>query len=309
VFPTTYLRKVPAVSDRVLRVQAALSPRDHLLLQWLRDHGVLTTPQIAHALFPSLDFAQRRLQRLIAHEVVDRFRPLRQGGGSYPYHYVIDQLGAEVVAAQREQPNPRPGYARDNRRRWTSARILPHRLGVNQFFTDLAGHARTHPDHQLLRWWSETRSSKTGAFTRPGETISAQAFKTPIRPDGHGIWAHHHRQVPFFFEYDTGGPGGEPLTELLRKLAGYERFTIHGGPRWPILFRLHSTERQTNLHNLLADTPTQMPVATAVLTDTTPDAASPAGRSWRLHRHPGLLTLAEFADVIPDLDAPTDPSD
>ncbi len=161
------------MTDRVLRIQSALSPRDHLLLQWLRDHGVLSTPQIAHALFPSLDFAQRRLQRLIARELVDRFRPLKQGGGSYPYRYVIDQLGAEVVAAQREQPNPRPGYARDNRRRWTSARILPHRLGVNQFFTDLAGHARTHPDHQLLRWWPETRSSKTGAFTRPGETISA----------------------------------------------------------------------------------------------------------------------------------------
>ncbi|MGX6601686.1 replication-relaxation family protein [Micromonosporaceae bacterium Da 78-11] len=296
------------MSDRVLRVQAALSPRDHLLLQWLRDHGVLTTPQIAHALFPSLDFAQRRLQRLIAHEVVDRFRPLRHGGGSYPYHYVIDQLGAEVVAAQRDQPNPRPGYARDNRRRWTSARILPHRLGVNQFFTDLAGHARTHPDHHLLRWWPEIRSSKTGAFTRPGETISAQAFKTPIRPDGHGIWAHHHRQVPFFFEYDTGGLGGEPLTELLHKLAGYERLTIHGGPRWPILFRLHSTERETNLHNLLADTTTRMPIATAVLT-TGDGTAGPAGRSWRLLGHPGLLTLAEFADVIPDLDTPTEHSD
>ena len=72
------------------------------------------------------------------------------------------------------------------------------------------------------------------------------------------------------------------------------------------MFRLHSAERQTNLHNLLADTTTRMPIATAVLTTGT---AGPAGRSWRLHRHPNLLTLAEFGDVIPDLDTPLHPSD
>ena len=39
----------------------------------LTDHGVFTTPQLAHALFPSLDFAQHRLARLTALRVVDRF--------------------------------------------------------------------------------------------------------------------------------------------------------------------------------------------------------------------------------------------
>ncbi len=50
--------------DPVLRVQESLTIRDRILLGWLYDHGVLTTDQIAHALFPSLDYAQTRLRRL-----------------------------------------------------------------------------------------------------------------------------------------------------------------------------------------------------------------------------------------------------
>jgi hypothetical protein len=74
-----------------------LTARDHQLLNWPSDHGVLTTPQISAALFPSLDFTQRRLSRLTTIGVVDRFRPLKLDGGSLPYHYVLDQLGAEVA--------------------------------------------------------------------------------------------------------------------------------------------------------------------------------------------------------------------
>jgi hypothetical protein len=296
-------------SDKVLRVQCALGPRDHQLLQWLRDHGVLTTPQIAHALFPSLDFAQRRLTRLIDLDLVDRFRPLRQGGGSYPYHYVIDQLGAEVVAAQRDEPPPRPGYARLNRRRWTHTSNLPHRLGITQFFTDLAGHARTHPDHALTRWWSERRCARTGAFGRPDGLMDLRTKPAPIHPDGHGIWSGPHGRVPFFYEYDTGT---EPLTELMRKMIGYARLVNYGGPAWPVLFRLNSTEREHNLHDCLGDTPMAVSVATAVLPDLEPDDSStkdshqapvrprpdPAGPCWWLHGHHRRLALAEFASVV-----------
>lgn len=137
------------MDDPVLRVQSQLTARDRVLLGWLYDHGVLTSFQIAHALFPSLDFCQRRLLTLYRLRLVGRFRPQRADGGSYPYHYVIDQLGVEVVAAGRDQRPPRRDHARVERRRWTSSRTLEHRLGVNGFFTDLAGYARTHPDARL----------------------------------------------------------------------------------------------------------------------------------------------------------------
>ena len=48
--------EVYLMDDPVLRVQSQLTDRDRVLLGWLYDHGVLTSFQIAHALFPSLDF-------------------------------------------------------------------------------------------------------------------------------------------------------------------------------------------------------------------------------------------------------------
>jgi len=286
------------MSDRVLRVQSVLTARDLTLLEWLVDHGVLTSFQIAHALFPSLDFAQRRLTRLVAIGVVDRFRPFKLDGGSFPYHYVIDQLGAEVIAAQRDEPPPRPGYGRDRRRRWTSTRTIGHRLGINGFFTDLAGHARTHPDHALLRWWPESRCREPSAFAIEEDAIDLRAYAMPIHPDGHGIWQAGDALVPFFLEYDTGL---EPITELGHKMIGYTSLAVRRGPSWPVLFWLTKAERAVHLHEFLTEIDdVRVPVATGVRDDTTGEAG-PAGRVWWLHRHPGLLTLADLATVIPRL--------
>ncbi|MBF9133334.1 replication-relaxation family protein [Plantactinospora sp. S1510] len=289
------------MSDQVLRVQSTLIARDYLLLDWLADHGVLTTPQIAHALFPSLDFAQRRLRRLRNVGVVDRFRPLKTDGGTYPYHYVLDQLGAEIVAAQRDHPPPRPSQTKARRRRWTVARVLAHRLGVNQFFTDLAGHARTHPDHELQRWWPETRCREPGALAGPDALIELLGHPAPIHPDGHGVWRADNRRVPFFLEYDTGT---EPLTELVRKLAGYQRMAQYRGPRWPVLFWLHSAERAHHLHQRLAEETMLVPVATASRDHADRAGSSPAGPLWWLHHHHGLVTLASLAEALPYLEQP-----
>lgn len=276
------------MSDPVLRVQSVLTSRDLFLLSWLSDHGVFTTPQLAGALFPSLDFAQRRLTRLVDLRMVDRFRPLRYGGGSHPYHYVLDQLGAEVVAAQRDQPPPRPGTAKTNRRRWTGTRILDHRLGVNGFFTDLAAHARTHRDHQLARWWSEARCAQTGAFAGPHATVDLKARPASIHPDGHGIWTTKNRTAPFFLEYDRGL---EPLTVLLRKLIGYTQLAADGGPRWPVLFWLPASARERHLHQVLAGERLPVPVATAT------HGHHPAGAVWAVPGEPGPRRhLHELAD-------------
>jgi hypothetical protein len=61
-----------------------------------------STDQIAAALFQSLGFCQRRLLKLLHLRVLARFRPQRREGGTHPYHYVFDQLGTEVVAAQTQ---------------------------------------------------------------------------------------------------------------------------------------------------------------------------------------------------------------
>lgn len=219
--------------DRVLRVQAQLTDRDRLLLDWLADHRVLTTFQICHALFGSLDFAQRRLLKLHRLGLVDRFRPLRAGGGSYPWHYVLDQIGAEIVAASRELAPPRPGQTTERKRRIATSRTLDHLLGVNQFFTDLAGWGRTRVSSRLERWWPEQRCAEPGAF---GTTLIS-----PVRPDGHGIFAEGRRRVAFFVEFDTGF---EQHSVLLSKVSRYASHVSTGGPAWPVLFWLPTGARE-----------------------------------------------------------------
>lgn len=124
--------------------------------------------------FPSLDYTQERLRKLTGLGVVDRFRPQKPDGGSYPYHYLLAQLGVEVVAAQRGQDLPRKDQARKRRWHLTYRANLPH-LGTNQVFTDLAGYARTHPGCELARWWPASRCQGMGAFALPGDDVHVHA--------------------------------------------------------------------------------------------------------------------------------------
>src|ERR1700760_4137151 len=91
-----------------LPMLSRLTERDHTILGWLYDHKVMTTDQIATALFPSLDTAQERLRTLHVLGLLDRGRIHREGGGKYSWRYMLDRDGWEIVAAVREgRPPPR----------------------------------------------------------------------------------------------------------------------------------------------------------------------------------------------------------
>jgi hypothetical protein len=277
--------------DSVLRVQSQLTDRDHVLLGWLADHGVLTSFQIADALFPSLDYAQDRLRKLVRLQVVDRFRPQRADGGSYPYHYVLAQLGVEVVSAQRGEDLPRRDRAR--RRRWylTNRANLPHLLGVNGFFTSLAGYARTHPGCDLARWWPAARCQRMGELAEDHDDVHVRTYTPRSRPDGHGIWVEDRRRVAFFLEFDLGTE--RPLSRLVDKLDGYTDLAHVTRRVWPVLFWLPNPVRERHLHQELTQAGVRYPVATAVHG---PGAGNPAEAVWWAHRHPGApLRLADLA--------------
>jgi predicted transcriptional regulator len=277
--------------DPVLRVQMNLTARDHTIIAWLGDHGVLTTDQVAFALFPSVDVAQRRLRLLTGLGLLQRFRPLKLDGGSYPFHYVLDHLGALVLAVQRGADTPRPAQTRARMQALTRRPDLGHLLGVNQFFTDLAGYARTHPGASLDRWWPTARCLQGGVFAADPDDITQGAYVAPIRPDAHGVFTDHVPgqpggseslslvTVPFFLEHDTGT---ESLAVLVRKIDGYQRLARQTGHRWPVLFWLHSGTRERHLHEQLAHAsrPT-VTVATAARDRT--QGLNPADAIWWLH--------------------------
>ncbi|GIF49344.1 protein involved in plasmid replication-relaxation [Asanoa ferruginea] len=263
---------------RLLQIQSTLTHRDLRLLGWLYDHGVLTSDQICIALFPSKDFGQRRLLRLTRLEVIGRFRPQRWGGGSYPYHYLLDQLGTDVVAAQRGHDLPRRSIARQRRHHLTSRANLPHLLGTNQVFVELASHQRQHPGTSLDRWLPSSAFHQPSAFLTAGGSPSIITRATP-RPDGHGVWAEGGRSVPFFLEYDTGT---ENLTVLTDKITRYDSLAAEPNWRWPVLFLLPSTRRELNLHRHIATTgpPRFAVVATTAADFLAATGLDPAEQVW-----------------------------
>src|SRR5207245_347148 len=136
--------------------------------------------------------------------LVDRFRRLDGGYATGPYHYVLDQLGAMVIAAERDRDLDKVRWRRDKAFAISDSQRLAHHLGVNGFFCALLRHARHTSGARLWHWWSERR-------------ITDWVFKV-VHPDGWGLWEEAGRSVGFFLEYDRGS---EPLDRLVAKLDGY----------------------------------------------------------------------------------------
>jgi hypothetical protein len=238
-----------------LRDLRHLTPRDRLLLSWLAEHHVLTTGQIAVALFPSLRAAQKRLTLLHRIGAVARFEWARTDDDiGFGLRYTLGPLGDLIHPGGRGRRSLlawRAELARNPK--------LNHLLGVNGFFTSLHGHARTHPRERLLRWWGETRA--TGVYALAG-----------IHPDGHGIWQADGRTVGFFVEHDRGT---ENIRVVLAKLPGYQRLAV-AGPRYPVLLHVPDPSREASLQRALADLRPTIPVATAV------HGPNPAEPVWTL---------------------------
>ncbi|WP_020522431.1 replication-relaxation family protein [Catelliglobosispora koreensis] len=291
-------------NDKLMRLQATITPRDERLLGWLYDHGVLTTDQIAKALFPSKDYAQRRLPRLMKRGAVARFRPQRWEGGSYPYHYVLDQLGYEHVMGQRGLGMPTRDKAKRRKQSLISRRDLPHLLGANQLFIDLAAYERTNPGVSLARWWPATAFHGADAFYREGSDsrLGMRPNGYP-RPDGHGVWVEGNLAVPFFAEYDTGT---EPHSVLGDKVDKYELLYRESVVwQWPVLFVFSSWQRELNFHEHLADRTRRLWTTFATAATDSPQYLdqTPAGAVWHVGGRPSMRRrLIDLPYIDPEHD-------
>ncbi|GAA5151768.1 hypothetical protein GCM10023321_19370 [Pseudonocardia eucalypti] len=273
---------------------------------------MLTTDQIAALEFGSLRRAQHRMAELYELGVVWRFRYPLLGGGSQPWRYTLGYAGARMMTATRGEDPPSPRTHQTRLERLAASPKLGHLLGVNDFFTQLASHARraalrapnTWRGEGLCRWLSEqqvcTHYEKTflrnphGGFNQPGSGLR-------MRPDGYGCWRARGIALAFYLEYDTGT---EPLSRVAEKIERYvgrddaEAELLEG----VILFSLHSTRREQGLRAELARLPpTIMPIATTARDYG--DPAGPAGPVWLLaNPPPGVhverCTLLQLARVI-----------
>ncbi len=262
----------PAVSPALLAALAGrLTARDRWLLRMLLEHRVLTTTQVCGLAYGGPRRAALRLSELYRLRAVDRFRPLA-ATGSAPYHWVLDQAGAEVLAAEDGLPVARLGYRRDRALDIAFSPRLAHTVGANGLFAALAAAAR-RGDGELACWWSERRC--------------AAAWGDLARPDGYGLWRDPSDQATdFFLEYDTGS---EDLPRLTAKLTGYRELAARTQIATPVLFWLasgHHREQQFRALLAAAGPVPCVPVVTA--TPASAQAADgPAGPAWLPAGQPG----------------------
>ncbi|WP_051469139.1 replication-relaxation family protein [Actinomadura oligospora] len=252
-------------------VLAALAPRitsrDRHVLRLVWEHRVLTAPQIAQIAFDSDDTARKRMLRLHEMSVVERFQPNRPvGAGSAPFHYVLGEAGAAILAAEDGTDPADFGYRRSHALAIAYSQRLNHTIGVNGFFTNLAHTARHTTGARLDAWWAEHRCTKI--------------WGQHARPDAYGRWTDQGDHLDFFLEYDTGT---ETLDKVARKLDGYAALTEATGITTPILFWLQGPRREANLRARLASRPAahRLPIATACPSPLVhPGDDTPAGRFW-----------------------------
>ena len=253
--PTPALRR-PVSDVMVTKAARRLTPRDRLLCHVLYDHQVLLTSQVTDLCFDNLITAQHRLSTLVGLRVLDRFRHFREQG-SEPFHYVLDALGVEIVAADRGIEVSRAEARRLRALALADSQRLTHLLGVNGLFCQLAKAARRDPAVTLSEWWSERRC--------------ATEWGAVVRPDGFGTLVGPRGAVEFLVEVDRGT---EPLRRLVEKLTGYD--DLVRATRWSpwLCFSFPSSRREAEARRVLEHPSLRIA--------TTADAieGGPGGASW-----------------------------
>ncbi|WP_162829973.1 replication-relaxation family protein [Amycolatopsis palatopharyngis] len=248
----------PASNGEALARSRGLTERDMSLLSYLDRHRVLTALQVTRLLFGSAHHARHRLTALYQRGVLARFRR-EVWPGSQPWRYTLGHVGATVHAAATDTPLPKPSAVTEKVLRLAHSPHTEHLLGVNEFFTHLAGHARLHEGCALGQWWPET--------------ITADACGGIVRPDGYGEYTDPNGTLGFFYEHDTGTETLHTLTDKITKYAELAQ----AGIGKPVLFRLPSVARERHLHEAITRRwPGRLPVPVATFAADHPAPNEPA---------------------------------
>jgi hypothetical protein len=260
-----------------------LTGRDHQILGLLADQRVMTTHHLLDLAYSSHRKTLKRMHLLRQLGLVDAFRPPHHPG-SAPYHWVLAEAGAHLVAARRGLTPAQLAWRRDRIAVLAHSDQLAHTTGIHSVFTALARQARTRSDCRLLTWWSQWECQAR--------------WPDLVHPDGYGHWQEADASIPFCLEYDRGT---ESLTRLRGKLPGYQHLTSQAGHPILILFLFSTARREGHARRALAEAGTTLPIATTSQPLLT--ARSPAEEIWLPlsssgHRH-RLAALAHLARASP----------
>lgn len=258
----------------LLALAGRLTDRDRSLCEDLFEHRILTTHQIHDLYFSSAPVTRRRLAALYRTKVVDRFRPsVPRGQGSAPNHYVLDELGARVVAAQRGIAYRELKFRKENVEELPYKYEVPHLIGINGFFSRLTWACRRDQRVSLTEWLSETRCRIL--------------WGSIVLPDGYGKLEGENGSRSFLLEFDRGT---ETSPRLALKLARYEQAALLDEGPDLALFCFPDSQREILARNAFYDP--GMTVATATWDRYSEDPLGPVWLPYGQQRRQRLLDLS-----------------
>lgn len=261
------LRPRKVTEAHIANVGGRLTERDRQIALDCYEHQVLTTEQLHRLYFPSNRATLYRLDALYTLRALDRFRPFwHRGQGSTPYHWILDEAGAYIIAAEQRIERRELRWRHTTALAIAASPTLTHRVETNEFFTRLAQDA-TAAHGALTEWY--------------GERTTHHMLDGIVKPDGYGVLTLPGRApIHLLLELDRDT---EPVERLHEKATRYARAIPRSALRHadPLtLLAVPSAARAQTAAAAIASTGT--PIAVVVWTaesDTSPLTLTLAARS------------------------------
>jgi hypothetical protein len=266
--------------ERLAELARHVTERDREIALCLYEQQILATDQLTLLFFSSTRRAQDRLLFLYRQRVLDRFYPpSRFGAGKPQAHWLLDEAGAQLVAALLGVERKRLGWQR--RDDWGSHRQLAHRLEVNRFVTDLIAATLTDATLAVTAW--------------SGPRTAAERLEQRVRPDARMLLqTAAGAAIECLIEWDRATEPGERLAEKLARYRIAERkLRYHDREPRSVLFVVPGEGRLETLRHL--------PMAGT-------DGRSPPGR-WPLYATtvPALRRDGSLARIWQPINRPGEP--
>jgi hypothetical protein len=249
----------PPPAAQLTALAGRLTAGDRQVCRLLGDHQVLTTGLLALLLGTPPRTLQQRLTTLTTLKVVDRFRPHQPvGAGSAPYHYLLGEAGATVLATDGSVTVDRSGGDRAQLAGLAHANgHLTHLLAVNTVVAQLTHTARHRAGTRLVCWWPAQRCQ-----ARWGRLIAPDAYARWQDPDG---------EVDFFLHHAAQPAADQPAV----RLEGYNDLAAATGITTPVLLYPGDPDQEAQLRERLSGQRLLVPVATS-----NPASGPPAEAVW-----------------------------
>jgi hypothetical protein len=262
--------------SQLQEIAASLTERDERICVDLFEHRILTTIQLFELHFPTYARARKRLLELHRLGLTWRTRPPKHPG-SFPWHYILDEPGALVVAESRGIEQNELGFRFDKALGMLDSHRLRHLRETNGFFTRLTYACRTSQrPYRLAEWWGERRC--------------AQRWQGLVRPDGLGRLQGPKGSVTFALELDRGTESRDRLAEKLERY-----LLIAPGPDAPdaVLFCFNSVEREQSAREVFGH-----PGVSVATTSAERHLGDPLGVVWRPVREDLRVRLIDLVALV-----------